>query len=535
VLPFTNRSPNPDDIYFTDGVHDDLLTQLAKIDAFSVISRTSVMEYRDTAKNLKEIASELGVANVMEGAVQRVGNRVRINVQLIDAGSDEHLWAEVYDRELTTENLFDIQSEIAQAIAAALHATLTDSELAVIADVPTKNVAAYELYLQARRSAFGDTKIGYDASLELYEEALRLDPEFKLAWIGLASVHLFNYWQYGGKLTDRQSARDTIDQAKALDPNFPELYLAEGGYWYWGHLDYDQAIANLKKAIDQMPGNADAHMWLGWALRRDGQWENSVQSMRESLRLDPRVASNWTELSFTLGMLERHEEALAAMETSLKLDPDSYWSKYYLSTELVRGTGDIDRALTLMVGAQHTSESEIVFAYIDLHVLARDFDEALEAVDEIADEMEITRAQFRLREHWTAEILQLAGRREAARDAARSALDRLKALEADIPRDYRYAEAEAFLYAILAEPETVSRLVQEALESKPADALYDGVVRYSLARSLVVAGLHQEAFEQLELMLSNPGVVGVNYISLDPAFDAVRNAPEFVALMKKHR
>jgi len=493
------------------------------------------MEYRDTPKNLKKIASELGVANVMEGAVQRAGNRVRINVQLIDAGSDEHLWAEVYDRELTTENLFDIQSEIAQAIAAALHATLTDSELAVIADVPTKNVAAYELYLQAVRFSYGEDKIATDASLELYEEALRLDPEFKLAWIGLAEAHLNNYWMYGGKLTDRQSARDALDQARALDPDFPELYVAEGGYWYWGHLDYDQAIANLKKAIDQMPGNADAHMTLGWALRRNGQWENAVNSMRESMRLDPRVVYNWADLSVTLGALERHEEALAAVETARKLDPDSYFSKYTLATELVRGTGDIDRALTLMIGAQHASYSEIVFTYIDLHVLARDFDEALKAVDEIADELEITRAQFRLREHWTAEILQLAGRREAARDAARSALDRLKALEADIPRDYRYAEAEAFLYAILAEPETVSRLVQEALESKPADALYDGNIRYRLARSLVIAGLHQEAFEQLELMLSNPGVFRVNYISLDPVFDAVRNAPEFVALMEKYR
>ena len=197
VLPFTNRSPNPDDIYFTDGVHDDLLTQLAKIDAFSVISRTSVMEYRDTSKNLKEIARELGVANVMEGAVQRAGNRVRINVQLIDAGTDEHLWAEVYDRELTTENLFDIQSEIAQAIAGALQATLTDSELANMADVPTKNVAAYELYMQARRFSFAQTEIGFDTALELHEEALRLDPEFKLAWIGLASAHMNNYVQTG--------------------------------------------------------------------------------------------------------------------------------------------------------------------------------------------------------------------------------------------------------------------------------------------------------------------------------------------------
>jgi len=276
-------------------------------------------------------------------------------------------------------------------------------------------------------------------------------------------------------------------------------------------------------------------MWLGWASRRAGRWEDAVRSMRESLRLDPRAAGNWAELSFTLGMLERHEESLAVMETSRKLDPDSYWSKWFLSTELVRGTGDIDRALTLMIGAQHTSISEIVFGYIDLHVLARNFDEALEAVDEISDEMEIARARFGLREHWTAEISQLAGRGEAARDAARSALDRLKALEADIPRDYRYAEAEAFLYAILSEPEAVSRRVQEALESKPADAMQDGIIRYSLARSLVIAGLHQEAFKQLDVMLSNPGIYRVMNISLDPVFDDVRNAPEFVALLKKHR
>ena len=297
VLPFTNRSPNPDDIYFTDGVHDDLLTQLAKIGTFSVISRTSVMEYRDTSKNLKEIASELGVANVMEGAVQRAGNRVRINVQLIDAGTDEHLWAEVYDRELTTENLFDIQSEIAQAIAKALQATLTDSELTLIADVPTKNVDAYELYMQAQRFLIETSKIRYDTALELFEEALRLDPEFKLAWIGMAWAHINNYWEFGGKLTDRQNARDAIDHARALDPDFPELYLAEGFYWYWGHLDYDRAITNLEKAIDQMPGSADAHMVLGWASRRDGQWENAVKSMQESLRLNPRVAFHWAELS----------------------------------------------------------------------------------------------------------------------------------------------------------------------------------------------------------------------------------------------
>jgi tetratricopeptide (TPR) repeat protein len=257
--------------------------------------------------------------------------------------------------------------------------------------------------------------------------------------------------------------------------------------------------------------------------------------MSESLRLDPRVIIHWVEYSRTLGMLERSEEALAAAETARKLDPDHFWPKYTLADQLVRSDGDIDRALRLMVGAQHTGISEFIFSYIDLHVLARNFDEALDAVNQITDEMEILLPQIRLREQTEAEILLLASRNEAAQSAARSALSRLKTLETDSPRDYRFAEAESALYAILAEPEKVSRLVEETLNSKPADAVQDGIIRYSLARSLVIAGLHQEAFEQLELMLSNPGVVRVNYISLDPAFDTVRNAPEFVALMKKHR
>ena len=279
VLPFTNRSPNADDAYFTDGVHDDLLTQLAKIDAFSVISRTSVMEYRDTAKNLKQIGEELGVGNIMEGAVQRSGNRVRINVQLIDAGSDEHLWAEVYDRELTTENLFDIKTEIAKAIAQALQATLTESEIASVSDVPTENVAAYELYLQGNRFSLGETEIGYETALELYTEALNIDPEFKLAWIGMASAHINNYWTYGGDPEDRAKSREAIDRAIAIDPDFPEVYLAEGLYHYWGLLDYDTALLNLDKAIALMPGNADAQMGKGWASRRAGLWEQAVDSM----------------------------------------------------------------------------------------------------------------------------------------------------------------------------------------------------------------------------------------------------------------
>lgn len=325
VLPFANRSTNEGDIYFTDGIHDDLLTQLSRIEAFSVISRTSVMEYRDTTKNLKQIARELNVANVMEGAVQRSGDRVRINVQLIDAFTDEHLWAEIYDRELTANNLFDIQSEIAKAIAGALQAKLTDSELASVSDIPTDNVAAYDLYLQARRFAQNETQDGYQTAIDLFKESLALDPGFKYAWIGLARAHMNNYWTFGGDPLNRDLALEAIEKARAIDPDFAELYVAEGFYWYWGSLDYERALYKLGKAIEMMPGNDEAYMWRGWVSRRAGLWDQAVQSMQQALKLNPRVHYNWHEYALTLLYLHRYDESRLAIEKARAIDPDNFW------------------------------------------------------------------------------------------------------------------------------------------------------------------------------------------------------------------
>ncbi len=342
-----------------------------------MISRTSVLEYRDTAKNLRQIGEELGVANIMEGAVQRSGSRVRINVQLIDAVSDEHLWAEVYDRELTTENLFDIQSEIAKSIAGALKATLTDSEIASVSDVPTENVAAYELYLQGKRFALGETEIGFGTAVELYKEALKLDPEFKLAWVGLAYAYITNYWTYGADPADRDMARDAINAAKAIDPDFPELYMAEGSYYYWGLLDYDTALFNLDKAIAQMPSSADAHMWKGWASRRAGLWDQAIDSMQMAVKLNPRVSLNLLETAQTLSFLGRNEEALELTEAAYKLDPDSYWTKSYLADLVLVINGDTDRAATLLVGAQHTNDMAFLLPYWRTQMMTGHFDTAL--------------------------------------------------------------------------------------------------------------------------------------------------------------
>lgn len=536
VLPFANRSADNDDIYFTDGIHDDLLTQLSKIDAFSVISRTSVMEYRDTTKNLKQIARELSVANVMEGSVQRAGDRVRINVQLIDANTDEHLWAEIYDRELTTSNLFDIQSEIAKAIAVALKATLTDSELADVSDVPTENVAAYDLYLQGRRFGQKETMSDYRTAIDLYRESLALDPNFKFAWIGLARSHMTNYWVYGGNPADRDLAFEAIEKARAIDPDFAELYMAEGFYWYWGALDYERALYKLGKAIEMMPGNDEAYMWRGWVSRRAGLWDQAVSSMEQSLKLNPRVHFNWHEYALTLMYLHRYEEASSAVRQARVLNPDSFWGKTTEARIALQQRGDTDAAVKLTIGAQHGDDFGYFETFMMVSMLAGRYDEALTSARNIPNELEVQHGLIILREDWAAQILYFMGNVDDARRAAGAALFRLKTMRTELGEDYRLDLAEARIRALQgAGQEEVRALVQRSHLSLPADDIAGFENRYSHAKIFAIAGMAPEAIEVLEPLLQPPSAVSVFWFELDPAFDGIRDDPGFVAMMESNR
>jgi len=536
VLPFANRSADDHDIYFTDGIHDDLLTQLSKIDAFSVISRTSVMEYRDTAKNLKQIARELNVANIMEGSVQRSGDRVRINVQLIDAATDEHLWAEIYDRELTANNLFDIQSEIAKAIAGALRAKLTDSELASVSDVPTDNVAAYDLYLQARRIAQNATTSDLHTAIDLYKESLALDPQFKYAWIGLASSHINRYWAGGGDPANRELAFDAIEHARGIDDDFAELYTAEGFYWYWGFLDYERALYKLDKAIEMMPGNEQAWMGRGYISRRSGLWEQAVESIQQALKLNPRVHLNWVEYAFTMQYLHRYEEAERAIAKAREIDPDNFWGKTTGALIALQARGDLQTAVQLTLGAQHGDVYDFLDAFMIVNFLARRYDEALEAARGLPAEMEIQRNLITLKEDWAAQTLHFMGRAEEAGQAAAAALFRLKGLHAEFGEDYRLDLAEARIRALQGgAPDEIRALVQKSGASAPADQLAAFERRLNYAQIYGIAGMAPDAIEMLEPLFEPPSDTSVYRVDLDPAFDSIRDDPAFVAMMDRHR
>ena len=535
VLPFTNRSADDNDLYFTDGVHDDLLTQLSKIDAFSVISRTSVMEYRDTTKNLKDIARELSVANVMEGSVQRAGNRVRINVQLIDAETDEHLWAEIYDRELTTSNLFEIQSEIAQHIADAHRATLTDTEKSTLAKAPTDNLEAYDLYLQARQFALGETRIGYQTALELFKAAIKLDPEFALAWIGLGRAHITNYWVYGGDPSHSEQARIAIDRAKEIDATIPELYMAEGFYWYWAHLDYDRALYNLERATELMPRNEEAHMWHGWASRRNGQWEQAIQSFERALELNPRIHFNWIEYGLTQAYLHRYDKAERALEKARELDINHYWTKDFQS-RLSMIAGDFDAAVRTTTGAQHSDEVGFFESYVNSRILSHRFEEALEAAREMPADFEIQRQLILLRECSSAQILHYMGRKNEALEAARACMFRLKGLRASLSDDYRILHTEFQMSPILGE--SIDKILsrnEKVQAAAPTDAVERFRFAYQNAQTFGIANMSAQAISNVDEVLSGPNEVSVRIIDADPAFNSVRNDPEFIAMLEQHR
>ncbi len=318
VLPFTSRSKDPDNVLFADGIHDDLLTTLAKIGSLKVISRTSVMEYRDTTKNLKAIGNELGVANVMEGAVQKFGNNVRINVQLIDADTDEHLWAESYDRELTTNNLFAIQSEISQEIATALKTTLTPEEQSRISAVPTENLEAYSFYLTGRQHMAQRSLEDLRLARQQFEKAIDEDPSFADAYSGLAdSIMLL---EYNHRAVSWDETRELVPKylkaAAALDKENANVYASSGLFksTLWEREQVESArqesIADLERAIELNPNYAQAYFWLALTKGQLELNDEAIALYEKALELDPLARIPTVNLGVQYTLLGRHQDAI---------------------------------------------------------------------------------------------------------------------------------------------------------------------------------------------------------------------------------
>jgi TolB-like protein/Flp pilus assembly protein TadD len=372
VLPFDNRSRLEEDEFFVEGIHDDLLTSLARIGSLKVISRTSVGKYKSTNKSIPEIASELGVAAVMEGAVQRSGNTVRVNVQLIDARTDEHLWAQIFDRELTADNLFAIQSEISEEIAKALKATLSPDEQQRLSERPTENLAAYNAYLRGRQLMSRRNSADMDQAAGEFQRAVELDPEFALAWVGVAeTASLQSQYSDLGMAESTERSQAATERALALDDQLGEAYLGLAEIHAF-HRRNAEAEAAFRKAIELSPGYASAHHWYSNFLSEfPNRLVESLEVAQKALELDPLASIIQLSLAQKYIVLGRYDEAERQLDRLAQLDPD-FVPAFSTKAELAAQRGYFDEQIRWLRKSAEADPGRLthylpmLWAYVDI-------------------------------------------------------------------------------------------------------------------------------------------------------------------------
>src|SRR5262245_55060831 len=355
VLPFENLSEDKANAYFAEGIKDEILTKLSSVRDLKVISRTSTAKYQSKPDNLKSVAEELGVSTVLEGAVQKAGDKVRVNVQLIDARTNRHLWAKSYDRDLT--DVLAVESEVSQEIAEALQANLSSTESHALASAKTSDAEAYDLFLRGEYEWLqAESKEGvdaYDRSEAFYRQALARDPNFAEASAGLARIRLSRHWHISPLTSpELEEAKSIIDHSLALAPNSPEAHFALGLFFYYGHRQYENALREFNRALELQPNNALARQWCAYVYRRRGEWERSLADFQRAQELDPRDAEIPANIGSTYLALRLWKEAERAALRALGIDPqNTVAAGSLLLTRLCVAGGDVESAQRALDGS----------------------------------------------------------------------------------------------------------------------------------------------------------------------------------------
>jgi TolB-like protein/Tfp pilus assembly protein PilF len=389
VLPFENLSDEKENAYFADGMQDDILTNLSKIGDLKVISRMSVMSYRGNGtRNAREIGKALGVSTLLEGSVRRIGNRVRVNVQLINADNDEHIWAEDYDRDLT--DVFAIQTDLAQKISATLQAKLSPNEKARLSHRPTENPDAYLLFIQAEQYANGPDMFSDDSrkAEQLLEQAIKLDPNFAAAFACLSMVESWAYHTFDPTPARRERARLAADQALRLQPDLPEGHLALGFCYYYGDRDYGRALAEFEIAKRGLPNEAQAYMAIGAIQRRQGKWTKSAANFEKACALDPKNVGFLYNLGFSYGAQGKFETANKIFDRALGVSPESFSAHALKGVVAILWKGDVDVAEKQLALVPATDSGGLVIpTQVWVMMLQRKFPAALQAVQQFPKEI----------------------------------------------------------------------------------------------------------------------------------------------------
>jgi TolB-like protein/Flp pilus assembly protein TadD len=541
VLPFENFSDDKENTYFADGIQDDILTNLAKIGDLKVISRTSVMSFRGQNRSVRDIAKALGVGAVLEGSVRRSGNRVRVNVQLINAENDKHIWAEEYDRDLT--DIFAIQTDLARKIAAELRAKLSPSEKAQLSRKPTENGEAYLAFVQAHNLHLA---LEDDAKLkqaeQLYARAVQLDPNFALAWARYSQLESWRYHSGDPTPQLRDAALRMAEQALQLQPSLPEAHLARGFVYYYGDQNFDAALREFIVAQQGLPNDAEVYLAQGAIQRRKGQWAESTANIEKAAALDPKSVWPLQNLFFNYEMTRDYAAANKTLDRGLALEPNSF-TLWGLKAKLaVEEKGDLSVAEKKVaefakMPLEKKNLTELHEVRIKLLVVQRKFAEALQAIESIKDE-EISNLPGALLGKYLeigwlkTELNDEEGARAALRKGKQLAEERVAAN----PQKPEYRCHLAYALARLDEKAAAAEQVRRAMELLPEskDAFTGPQITQQAAEVYAIIGDNNRAFELLDGLLTRPTGFTVQLLKLDPIWDSLRDDPRFDQLLTKY-
>ncbi len=533
VLPFQNLSADGPYAYFAGGLHDELLTQLAKVAALKVISRTSVMGYSGTdLPPLRQIASELGVGSVVEGSVQVMGDRLRVNVQLIDATTDEHLWAESYDR--TLDDAFAIQSDVAQQVVVAVGATLGASEQQRLAEAPTANAEAYRLYLQGQEyeSRVGGGRQSLEIAQQLYERALVLDSTFALAHSRLSNVHALMWWyRYDPSPERLVRQREEAETALRLAPELPQAHIAMGRVHYFGGRDWQATLDEYDIALQGLPNDAGPLMFIGYVHRRLGNWDEVYAAFEKVAQLNPRNANLfWDMGGTTYHFTRRYADAIAAYNRALTLAPDFHEAAVYKGMAYLAWKGELDTLRAVLEQAPPEPWRE---QRAELLLLDRNPDSLLALLGSAADAVfEGNSFPTSLYAAWAHRLRSDDVAAQRAFDAARVLLDSVLVA---LPDDWRVHAAHGLALAGLGRGQEAlreARWLEQSVVYRD-DAFIGQLVAEERARILAQAGEADAALNEIEQILAGPGWLSVHTLRLDPRWDPLRDHPRFQALLER--
>ena len=544
VLPFENLSSDKENAYFADGIQDEILTRVSKIADLKVISRTSTQHYKSAPDNLPEIARQLGVAHILEGSVQKSGDAVRVNVQLIKAANDSHLWADTFDRKLT--DIFSVESEVAKAIADQLRAHLTGQEEQVVAAKPTDNPEAYDAYLRGLAYTLKTTGSPANAlgAQKYLREAVRLDPKFALSWALLSNVEARGYRTATLQPTValREEARQAAETALTLQPNLGEAVLAKGYYHYACLKEYDTAVRYLEQARQLLPNSSRIPESLAYVERRRGQWDRSESYFNEAERLDPRNVGLLTQHALLYIDTRRFPEALRKLDQVLNITPDDPDTLNF-KANIAQAEGDLPRAAAILAPLHPGADApSVVETQVYQAILERRPAQAIPRLKEIVAKPDpalgYINGELRF---WLGWAQELAGDHAAAQESWRQARSELEPFLPEQPENNALIGDLALTNAGLGDKAAALAMAERAMAAVPIEKdLLDGPQPMEfLARVAARTGEPDRAIAALQKLLSIPyegalagGTVPLTpaLLRLDPMFDPLRNDQRFQKL-----